>query len=62
MCYKKIIRFKRGYLYKKGKIITKGEFMARRPKEYMNTSFFHIMVQGINKEYIFNNSKDRKNI
>lgn len=32
--------------------------MPRIPKKYMNTSFFHIMVQGINKEYIFNNKKD----
>lgn len=33
--------------------------MARIRKENMNTSFFHIMVQGINKEYIFDSIKDR---
>lgn len=32
--------------------------MSRIPKKYINTSFFHIMVQGINKEYIFNHEKD----
>lgn len=32
--------------------------MPRIPKKYINTSFFHIMVQGINKEYIFNHKKD----
>ena len=34
--------------------------MPRIPKEYINTSFFHIMVQGINKEYVFNNNKDKE--
>lgn len=34
--------------------------MARIPKKDMNTSFFHIMVQGINKEYIFNSQEDKK--
>ncbi len=33
--------------------------MARIRKENMNTSFFHTMVQGINKEYIFESIKDR---
>lgn len=28
-------------------------------KKYMNTSFFHIMSQGINKEYIFNSEEDK---
>lgn len=32
--------------------------MARIPRNCMDTSFFHIMVQGNNKEYIFNSSKD----
>lgn len=32
--------------------------MARIPKKDIRTSFFHIMVQGINKEYIFNCEKD----
>ncbi len=34
--------------------------MSRIPKKYMNTSFFHIMIQGINKEYIFKEEKDIK--
>lgn len=34
--------------------------MARTSRNYMkNSSFFHIMVQGINQEYIFNTSKDK---
>lgn len=33
--------------------------MARIRKENITTSFFHIMVQGINKEYIFNSNEDR---
>ncbi len=32
--------------------------MARVCKENINTSFFHIMVQGNNKEYIFNSMQD----
>lgn len=32
--------------------------MARIRKENINTSFFHIMVQGNNKDYIFNSEKD----
>ncbi len=32
--------------------------MARIRKENINTSFFHIMVQGNNKEYIFNCTED----
>ncbi len=32
--------------------------MARIRKENITTSFFHIMVQGINKEYIFNSSEN----
>ena len=27
--------------------------MPRKPREFFNTSFFHVMSQGINKEYIF---------
>lgn len=33
--------------------------MMRIPRKYIETSFFHIMVQGINKEYIFNYEKDK---
>ena len=34
--------------------------MARTSRNHMkNSSFFHIMVQGINQEYIFNPSKDK---
>lgn len=34
--------------------------MARIPRSYMKMSFFHIMVQGISKEYIFQNDKDKE--
>lgn len=32
--------------------------MPRIPRGLMDTSFFHVMCQGINKEYIFDNKKD----
>lgn len=32
--------------------------MPRIARKYYNTSFFHIMVQGIRKEYIFNENED----
>ena len=32
--------------------------MPRYPRSYLNTPFFHIMTQGINKSYIFDNSQD----
>ena len=31
--------------------------MSRIARENMNTSFFHVIVQGVNKEYIFNNNR-----
>ena len=31
--------------------------MPRLARQYLGTSFFHVMVQGIKKEYIFNNNK-----
>ena len=35
--------------------------MARTSRNNMgNSSFFHVMVQGINKEYIFNTEKNKK--
>jgi len=34
--------------------------MPRLARKYLNSNFFHIMVQGINKEYIFN-SDEQKN-
>lgn len=34
--------------------------MSRQPKTYIKTSFFHIITQGINKSYIFENSEDIK--
>lgn len=34
--------------------------MARIPKNNINTSFFHIMVQGINRESIFDDNKDKE--
>lgn len=33
--------------------------MSRINKENINTSFFHIMIQGNNKEYIFDRKEDR---
>ena len=32
--------------------------MSRIPIKYIDTPFIHIMIQGINKEYIFNNKTD----
>ena len=34
--------------------------MPRRPRNYMKSSFFHIVVKGIEKRYIFDNDKDKK--
>ena len=34
--------------------------MARGPRNYINMPFYHIMVQGINKEYIFNKVEDKR--
>ena len=34
--------------------------MPRIPRKYLDTSFFHIMSQGINRTYIFNNPIDIK--
>lgn len=34
--------------------------MTRLPRNYIKSSFFHVMVQGINKENIFNYDKDKK--
>ena len=31
--------------------------MSRAARKYLETSFFHVMVQGINKEYIFKNER-----
>lgn len=42
-----------------GEIIDlKGELMPRIPRNNMETSFFHIIVQGIEKRYIFNERED----
>ena len=32
--------------------------MSRTPRNYIKTHFFHVMVQGIEKSYIFNKEKD----
>lgn len=37
-----------------------GEIMPRVARYLLNTSFFHVMVQGINKEEIFRESKDKE--
>ena len=34
--------------------------MSRTPRNSIRTSFFHVMVQGINKSYIFNKESDIK--
>ncbi len=34
--------------------------MSRVPRMYLNTEYFHIITQGINKNYIFNESTDIK--
>lgn len=34
--------------------------MSRVPRNYFNSNFFHIMVQGINKEYIFKDELFKK--
>ena len=34
--------------------------MPRFPRSYIKTSYFHIMVQGINKSYIFDYPEDIK--
>lgn len=34
--------------------------MARVSRNYIKSSFFHIMVQGINKEYIYNSDNDKE--
>ncbi len=34
--------------------------MPRFPRNCLNTSFFHVMTQGINKKYIFNEQDDTK--
>lgn len=34
--------------------------MSRKPREFLNTNFFHIMLQGINKEYILEDEMCKK--
>lgn len=34
--------------------------MPRQPRNNIKTYYFHVMTQGINKEYIFNNDIDTK--
>ena len=34
--------------------------MPRIPRKQMNTLFFHVITQGINKQYIFAQSEDIK--
>ena len=34
--------------------------MPRKSRKEMNSKFLHIMIQGINREYIFNKDKDIK--
>ena len=32
--------------------------MPRKPRNYLTTNYFHVMVQGINKSYIFQKKED----
>lgn len=34
--------------------------MSRKPRMYLETNFFHIVNQGVNKEYIFNSTLNKK--
>ena len=34
--------------------------MPRFPRSYVKTSFFHVITQGINRNYIFENAEDIK--
>ena len=34
--------------------------MSRNPRNYIKTPFFHVITQGINKSYIFENQEDIK--
>ena len=34
--------------------------MSRNPRNYLQTSFFHVITQGINKSYIFNSEDEIK--
>lgn len=38
----------------------KGCVMSRESRQTIKSSFFHVMVQGLNKEYIFNSNIDKK--
>ena len=55
MCYNCIIIFFSKLNFFKGGII-----IPRVPRNLIRTSFFHIITQGIDKSYIFNNSEDIK--
>lgn len=50
------VKGERKYDFRDRKVV----FMARKSRNYMESSFFHIMVQGLNKEYIFNSNIDKK--
>ena len=45
---------KKGVIIDKGKNLQRRDLMSRTPRNSIKTSFFHIMVQGINKSYISN--------
>ncbi|MBR3324858.1 MAG: transposase [Clostridia bacterium] len=34
--------------------------MPRKPRKYLETNCYHVMTQGINKKFIFNNSNEKK--
>ena len=49
---------KKGVIIDKGKNLQRRDLMSRTPRNSIKTSFFHVMVQGINKSYIFNKESD----
>lgn len=54
------VKNKNGAMLYRGKyFIVRGEIMPRIVKNDMTMPFFHLMTQEINKEYIFENNKDK---
>ena len=49
-----------GAMLYRGKYFIRGEMMPRIARKYITVPFFHLMTQGINKEYIFENNKDKE--
>ena len=43
-------------------LFIEGEKMARIARKYLETEYYHIMVQGIDRNYIFLDDKMKENI